>query len=98
CATVRDDIAVKAPLAAQDIDEQVCIAAARLAICSIVSAHDRRRVSFSDRGAKGRKIGFAQVALADGGVKPVALGLWAGMHGIVFGRGHSSQVLRIISL
>ncbi len=95
---VGDDIAVEAPLPAQDRGHQQGAAAAGFALVAVIGAHDRLGSSLAYAHLKGGEVGFAQVAFAGDGVEAVALRLGTAVHGVVFGSGDRLEVARIVAL
>src|SRR5450432_2830757 len=97
-AAVRNDVAAKAPLAAQDVRHQPLVRTTGLAIRAVVGAHHGSRMSLDDSRAKRRQVGLSQISLSRPGVKAVAFRFGSAVYGVVLGRGGNFQIARVIAL
>ena len=100
---VGDDQAVKAPLRAQDIRQQVRVLVGVRAVDEVVGAHDGARVGTAAHDLEGGEVDFAHRPFVDDGVRGHAaqllgvdgevLGACCGSHGLYSlheGRSHGS--------
>ena len=85
-APVRDHGAVEAPLAAQDVTQQVAVLIGVSAVDQVVGAHDRLGVGLAYHDLEGREVVLAQGALVDHRVGRLATRLLA-VGGKVLGAG-----------
>ena len=76
-APVGDDGAVKAPLLAQDVVQQVRVLVGVGAVDEVVGAHDGLGLRLAHHDLKGREVDLAQRALVQDGVGRLAAGLLA---------------------
>ena len=97
-SAVRHHVALKAPLAAEDVGQQEAAAATRVSAETVVRTHDRVRARPADAHFEGGEVGAPEVVVVDDCVEGVPLGLGTRVHGEVFGRGHDFQVVRIVAL
>src|SRR6185436_7828792 len=97
-AAVGNNVAVEAPLAAQNIRHQLLVCATRLTVRAVVSTHHRVGPAFHDRRAKSGQISFAQIAFVSGRVETVTLRFRTTMHCVMFRRGYYFEVARVITL
>ena len=95
---VRDDIAVKSPVAAKDVDEQSLAGGCRVAVDAVVRAHDRLDAALLHERPERGEVGFVEVALRRARVEAMTVGLGAAMDGIVLRCRHDLQVLRVVAL
>ena len=95
---VAHDVAVEAPLAAEDVGKQQLRSAARFAVGAVVGAHDALDARLHD-ALELRQVTFAEVLLRRLRVKDVAVPLRAGVDGIVLrARGDLHVILRVVAL
>ncbi len=97
-AAVRNHVALKAPLLAQDVVQQARVGAGGQPVHAVVGAHYALRAALSNRGFEMRQVGLEQVALADARVEGVAQGFGPAVHRVMFGGGDGLQILRIVAL
>ncbi len=95
---IGDDVTIEAPLPPQDFLQQSRAGAGRLAIDAVIGPHDRDRLSLPYASLKGGQIRIVQVPLADPGVEVVAVVFRPAVDGVMFGRGHQLEVVRIVPL
>ncbi len=95
---IRDDIALEAPLSAQDVRQEMGVGGTGHAIETLIGGHDRIGVAFTDAGLEGGQIGAPEVDGADMDVELMAFGLGAAVNGKVLGRGDGAEPLRIVAL
>src|SRR2546430_2297984 len=82
-AAVRNDIAIKTPLFAQNVSHQSLVRATWFAVRAVVSTHDRLRVTLDDCGSKRGQVGFAQIAFVGPGIEAVTFRFWSTVYRIV---------------
>src|ERR1700676_150891 len=95
---IGNDVAVKLPIAAEDVAEEHVAGAGGGFVDAVVGAHDGVGVAFSDGGAEGGQVGVPEVVLGGIDVGLVARGLGAAVNGVVLGCGNSAELLRVVAL
>ena len=91
-APVGDDGAVKAPLVAEDVLEQMLVLVGIDAVHEVVGAHDGHRVGLASDDLKPGEVDLAQRALVEDGVGRLAAHLLA-VYGKVLGAGPDTVAL-----
>ena len=91
-------MAVKLPLAAQDIDQQGLAAAAGFAVGAVVSTHNGFNTGFLDQCAESGEVSFPHILLGSDGIEMMAVAFGAGVNGKVLGAGSGLQVVGIFAL
>src|SRR5690554_3117790 len=97
-AAIGDDVTGETPFLSQDIYQKTLAGAGRFAVHPVVGAHHRLHLALADSSAKGREVSFAQILLADLGVKSMAQRFRTAVDRIMLGAGGRLQVFRVVTL
>ncbi len=97
-AAVGDHIPFKAPLVAQDINQQLVATATGFPFIAVVGAHEGIGVAGSDQLLECRQVGVPYISQGRAGIKRMAIVLGTAVYGIVLGRGNGLEIFVVVSL
>src|ERR1700679_403724 len=95
---VRGDVALKAPVAAEDVAEEHFAGTGGVFIDAVVGAHDGVCFAFCDRRAEGGQVCVPEIVRSGIDVGFVAGGFGAGVDGVMLGRGDGAVIFGIVAL